>query len=164
MAAGRPNNFQTLNAAAEVRRLKPFIPAHWKLWEPSCGSGFLVDGFREEGYDVTGTDLETGFDFTDPLCPAPPFDMIVGNPPFDIKTKWLKRCFEIGKPFALILPIAALGEQKRVAMFKKYGIQIALPPERIEFLTPNGTEGGGWFYSAWFCHGLNLPSQIHCLD
>lgn len=162
---GRSNHFQTLNAFQELSRLAPYIPKDWTIWEPACGQGFLVDALRDLDYSVHGTDISGGFDFTDPLCPQPEkWDMSLTNAPFSIKDKWLRRCYDLGKPFALLLPITALGEQDRVKMYKKHGIQVALPPERIEFKTPNGTEGGSWFYSAWFCYGLNLPRDIFPLD
>lgn len=157
-AAGRSDIFQTPPHA--VRMLSGFIPKEWKIWEPACGEGQIVNTLREEGRRVIDTDIQTGFDFLSSLRPRPEYDMLVTNPPYTTKDKWLARCYELGKPFALLLPITALGEQKRVAMFKKNGIQLIMPPERIMFRSPNGTEDGTWFYSAWFCHGLNLPHQI----
>lgn len=162
----RPDDFQTLNAITEAARLAPFIPKHWKIWECAAGKGYLEAAIRELGYDVTGTDIKTGTDFRTPLCPQPAggVDMLWSNPPYKDKEGWLQRCFDIGKPFAMLMPITTLGEQKRVAMYKRYGIQVALPPARIEFETPSGKEGGGWFYTAWFCYKLNLPSDIFVLD
>lgn len=120
----------------------------------------MVNYMIEQGYDVTGTDILQGFDFIDPLCPKPRHDLIIENPPYSIKDKFISRCYEIGKPWALLLPISAMGEQERVRMYKKYGIQVFLPKARIEFITPNGTEGGGWFYAAWFCSGFGFPQDI----
>jgi hypothetical protein len=157
---GRPNAFQTLDAEKVVGYVTPYIPKHWRIWECASGQGRIVNALRHHGYDVVATDIETGFDFTDKLIPIPDCDMLLTNPPYDIKDKWLQRCYDIGKPFAMLLPITALGEQERVRMFSQHGIQLIMPPDRVEFITPNGTEGGGWFYTAWFCHGLDLPSQI----
>lgn len=161
----RPDDFQTLNAEGELRRLEPFVPKSWKIWECAKGKGYLETGIRSLGYDVFGTDIKDGDDFLSPITAVGrDFDMLWSNPPYKNKDAWLLRCFEIGKPFAMLMPITTLGEQRRVAMYKKYHIQIALPPARIEFETPSEKEGGGWFYTAWFCHGLNLPSDIFPLD
>jgi len=157
-AAGRSDIFQT--PAHAVRYVTRFIPKNWKIWENACGEGQIVNTLKEDGYQVTGTDVLQGFDFLSPLMPAPEFDCILTNPPYSIKDKWLERCFEIGKPFALLLPITALGEQNRVKLYGKHGIQVVLPPERINYGTPSGEGEGAWFYSAWFCNGLDLPSQI----
>jgi len=158
-APGRSDIFQT--PAYAVRYLTPFIPKAWKIWESACGQNQIVDTLREDGYHVTGTDISTGFDFIEPMAAiGMDFDCVLTNPPYSIKDKWLARCYDLAKPFALLLPITALGEQGRVAMYRKHGIQLVLPPERIMFKSPNGTEDGTWFYAAWFCHGLDLPSQI----
>lgn len=159
-AGGRPNKFQTLDAPLAVSYVTRFLPKQWKIWECAAGQGRIVSALEAEGFKVIATDLESGFDFTDAFAQVPDCDMLLTNPPYDIKDKWLQRCFDIGKPFAMLLPITALGEQRRIKMFRENGIQLIMPSERLEFITPNGTEGGGWFYTAWFCHGLDLPSQI----
>jgi len=160
--SGSSDMFQTPPHA--VRCITKYIPKEWKIWESACGEGQIVDTLKEDGYDVTGTDVLGGFDFLSSLMPTPEFDCILTNPPYSIKDEWLQRCFDLGKPFALLLPITALGEQERVKMYRKHGIQIVLPPKRINFGTPSGEGSGAWFYVAWFCHGLDLPSQIVCAE
>jgi hypothetical protein len=151
--------FQT--DSEDVRIVTPYIPKEWKLWEPACGDGQIVSFLREEGYQVTGTDITGGFDFLSPLASQQAeYDMIITNPPFTIKDEWLARCYELGKPFALLLPITAFDGKERRKMFKEFGIQLLLPDRRAVFTTPTGKKGGSWFYCAWFCHGLNLPEQL----
>lgn len=158
--AGRSDIFYTPPEA--IRYITPYVPKHWKIWEcADANEGNIVQTLRADGYDVVGTDILNGFDFLSPLMPAPDFDCILTNPPYSIKDQWLQRCYDIGKPFALLLPITALGEGERVSMYKKYGIQLLLPPGRINFGTPSGEGSGSWFYSAWFCHGLDFPQQIN---
>jgi len=159
-AAGRSDIFQTKDADMAIACLAPYIPQSWRIWECAAGQGRLVNALEARGYAVEASDIDTGFDFLDALTAAPPSDFLPPTPPYKTKDKWLRRCFDIGKPFALLMPITALGEQERVSMYRSHGIQLVMPPRRIEFITPNGTEGGGWFYSAWFCHGLDLPAQI----
>jgi len=159
-AAGRSDIFQTKDADLAVSCIAPYIPKDWTIWECAAGQGRLVSEFQRRGFSVTASDIDTGFDFLDALNTPPKCHMLCTNPPYRVKDAWLKRCYQIGKPFALLMPITALGEQERVRMYRENGIQLVMPPRRIEFITPNGTEGGGWFYSAWFCHGLDLPSQI----
>lgn len=148
----------------EIHRMIPFLPKEWKIWENASGDGRIVKELRASGYQVIGTDIMDGFDFLSPLVATPEFDCIFTNPPYSVKDKWLERCYELGKPFALLMPITALGEQKRVKMYKEHGIQVALPPGRINFDTPSGQGTGAWFYAAWFCYRLNLPKDIFCLD
>jgi hypothetical protein len=154
---GRSNIFQTKDSKLAIGCIAPYIPKHWKIWECAAGQGRLVAELKGRGYEVTASDIETGFDFLDTLMPVPKCDMLLTNPPFDVKDRWIRRCYDIGKPWALLMPITAHGEQERVSMYREYGVQLIMPPRRIEFITPNGTEGGGWFFSVWFTWGLNLP-------
>jgi len=157
---GSSNHFQTRDLSP-VEILCRSVPKEWKIWECAAGSGRLVNYLEQLGYEVEGTDILAGFDFMSPLMAVPEFDMIITNPPFSLADEWLQRCYDLGKPFALLMPITKMGEQGRFKLFKKYGIQLVMLPERCEFVTPSGKEGGAWFYCAWFCHGLDLPSQIY---
>jgi hypothetical protein len=148
-----------------VYPLLKFIPKEWKVWESADDNkGRIYKLLNEEGYKVHGTDILNGFDFLSPLTPVPQFDCIITNPPYSIKDEWIARCYELEKPFALLLPLTALEGKTRQSMYKKYGIQLLMPPERINFVTPSGEGSGSWFYSAWFCHGLNLPEQINFME
>ncbi len=159
LASGHSDIFQT--EAFPVERLLPFIPPEWIILEPACGEGRIVDTLRADGRNVIATDIDRGFDFLTPMgLPQEPFNCIITNPPYSIKDKWLQRCFDIGKPFALILPCNALGEQNRYDMYKKYGIQIALYRERVNFGTPSGGKSSAWFPTCWFCWGMPLPAPI----
>lgn len=145
-----------------IRMITPYVPKHWKIWECADDNhGRIYQTLTEDGYEVIGTDIINGFDFLSPIAKPPEFDCILTNPPYSIKDDWIQRCYDLGKPWALLLPLTALGEQERVGMYKKYGIQILLPPGRINYETPSGEGSGSWFYSAWFCHGLPLPEMIN---
>jgi len=154
---GRPDNFQTLNPEVAVQPILDGIPKDKVIWCPASGEGRMVKYMREQGYTVISSDILQGWDFLDTMSELPEFDCIIENPPYATKDKWLQRCYDLGKPFALMLPATAIGEQGRVKMYNKYGVDIFLPNARIEFITPNGTEGGGWFYAAWFCKGIKFP-------
>lgn len=173
-AAGRSNHFQTPDWAVDC--LVPYIKNHFryrnehkvvgienKIWECAQGAGNIVQRLEHHKFDVIGTDIMNGFDFLSPLMPPPEFDVIVTNPPYSVKDEWLERCYEIGKPFALLMPITALGEQERFKMYKKHGIQVLMLPKRVDFETPSGEGSGAWFYCAWFCWGL-LPDKICFAD
>lgn len=157
-AAGRSNHFQTPDWPIDT--ILRYVPKHWKIWDPASGKGNIVARCRAAGYDAEGSDILAGFDFLSPLFPFADYDFHLTNPPYSLKDKWLERCFEIGKPFALLMPITALGEGGRFRLFRKHGVSLVMLPERVNYETPSGEGAGAWFYSAWFCHGLELPAQI----
>ena len=59
------------------------------------------------------------------------------------------------------MPIDALGGMQRQKMYNRHGIQILMLGRRINFETPSGKGSGSWFETAWFTHGLNLPSDLN---
>ena len=68
--------------------------------------------------------------------PEEHYDMIVSNPPYSMKEKVYKRCFELGKPFAMLVGMNGLFDSKgRRNMFSKYGIQILVPDGRTKFIS-----------------------------
>ncbi len=114
-----------------------------------------VKVFKENGYNVIYSHINDEKDFFTYIPEK--FDIIVSNPPFSIKTKILKRCYEIGKPFALLLPITALEGIERGKLFREYGIQLLVFNKRIEFINRKGS--GVWFNSSYFCYKL-LPRDV----
>ena len=151
---GRPDNFQTPKEA--VVFLTPYLKRDWIIWECAWGEGKLVKYLEEEGFKVIGNkkiDFLSGNN-------KDIFDCIVTNPPYSIKDKFLERCYELSKPFALLMPLTALEGKKRGALYQKYGIQLLIPNKRINFETPSGKGSGAWFQTAWFCYGLNLPKDL----
>lgn len=170
MKSGSSDDFQTEPAAADM--IAPFIPASKIIWECACGKGNLVKRFTELGYLVTSSDVKTGADFLTYSLPENQYDVIVTNPPFSIKDDFLARCYELGKPFALLLPITVFDSENRRGLFKKHGVEIIMPPRRIRFETPNHKAriaegkkpGTGWFYSVWVTHGLGIGKQITFME
>ena len=116
----------------------------------------------DQGYKVFGSDILNS-PFQDFLSYAgfETFDCIVTNPPFSIKEKFLSRCYDLGEPFALLMPITTFDSRERRKLFHRNGVQIVLPNGRVNFETPNNKGSSSWFFdTAWFTHGLNLPSQL----
>ena len=73
-----------------------------------------------KGYNVIGSDITRGFDFLKNNMEQH-FDMIITNPPYSLKDKFIEKCYEYGKPFALLLPLTALEGIKR-GIFKSLRI------------------------------------------
>lgn len=147
--------------------LDPLLPyLGWsmpsKIWEPAAGEGLLVNGLYDAGWTeehVISSDILTGQNFFE-YEPAD-WDIIVTNPPFSLKFKWLERAYALDKPFALLLPVEVLGTKTAQELMQKHGFEIMLLNRRVSFKMPNaGWNGGGaQFSTMWFCWHL-LPQQV----
>ena len=151
------DDFQTPPQA--LNPLIPYLDPYFAIWECAKGKGYIQDRLMDLGFDTFGTDIKDGKDFLT-YTPDREYDCIITNPPFSLKNEFIERCYELGKPFALLLPLAALETQRRQKQWKK-GLQLILINKRINFETPNNKDkSGSWFATAWFTHGLDLPKDI----
>lgn len=148
------DDFQTPKYA--IVPLLPFLNRDWIIWECACGKGNLVEALEEGGFKVIGTDILDGFDFL--RWEPEKFDCIVTNPPYSLRYQFIKRAYELGKPWAMLMTLTTL-EGKRQELFRKYGIELLLLNKRVNFETPSGRGSSAWFPVAWFCWKL-LPKQI----
>lgn len=139
--------------------LIPFLKKNWIIWEPADGKGNLSGYLRErESFNVIGTDILVGKDFL--KWNPKRFDCIITNPPYSLKQQFLERCYELRKPFALLLPLTTFETQKRQKLFRDFGVEIIFLPNRINFETPSGKGSGAWFATAWFTNWLNIGQQL----
>ena len=156
MMNGRPNDFQTPKEA--LFPLIPYLSKDWVIWECASGNGNLSAFLKELGFTVIETDIKTGHDF---LYYQPQhFDCIITNPPYSLKEEFLKRCYSIGKPFALLLPLTAFEGKKRQELMRKYGVQVIFFNRRINFETPSGKNTGSWFMTAWFTNWFGMNHEL----
>lgn len=169
MKSNSPDNFQTPSWAIDclVPHLKK-AGIH-KIWEPACGKGNLVRAFEAQGFRVKGTDIiHDGHDFLTALpYESYEYDATVTNPPFSIKSQFLARCYQHGKPFALLMPLTTFDDDDRRTIMAENGVEVILPSNRVNFETPNhearlraGKKSRAWFYSAWFTFGLGIGRQL----
>jgi hypothetical protein len=151
---GRSDEFGTPKEA--IIPLLPYIKKEWVIWECAWGKGSLAKHFYDEGFNVIGDDR----DFIKDEYIESPYDIIITNPPYSLKEEFLTRCYELKKPFALLMPLTALEGIKRGKLFREFGIQLIIPNRRINFETPSGKGSGSWFSTAWFCWKLDLPKDL----
>ena len=150
------NDFQTPHGTFD--NVFKYIPKEYKIWEPACGKGNLVQDFTNRGYDIIGTDIQGGYDYFQ--YEPENFDMIVTNPPFSIKDKWIERTYSFNKPFILLLPLTCLEGQKRQTLYREKGVNVMLFPNRINYETPTGIGSGAWFPSCLISWGLDIPEKL----
>lgn len=143
-----------------VEPILKFIPKDKKVWCPfdEQWSAFY-QSFSKGGWSVVRSSLKDGQDFF--TYKPDNFDIIVSNPPFNIKDQVLEKLYEIDKPFAMLLPLATLQGKSRYELFKN-GIQLLSFDSRIEFHNKNKMDiltSGCCFASCYFCKDL-LPDNL----
>lgn len=136
--------------------LLPYIPRHAVIWEPACGAGLLAQALREAGHTVIGTDILQDPEYNFFTWQPPRFDMIITNPPYSIKYKWLERCYQLGRPFALLIPVESIGAAAAQEQYRAYGTEWLMLDKRVDFIMPvRGGEGSSaQFPTFWSCWRL----------
>ena len=149
--------------------LLSYIRREWIVWEPAAGSGNIHSvmlhrvGTREQAgavaSDIHGNFANPSRNFFD--WQPGLFDAIVTNPPYSIKFDWLARCYELGKPFALLVPVETIGAQSAQKLMERYGCELLLLNRRVNFIMPNKGEAGSsaQFPVLWLCWQM-LPAPI----
>jgi hypothetical protein len=133
-----------------------------KIWECAAGEGHITVVLEKHVLDVHESDIAIGIDFLETKFIPPGIDFIVTNPPYDLKDEFLEHCYELEVPFALLLPLTALGGMKRNRLYRENGLEILIPSRRINFIYENAKKAC-WFHSAWFCWNV-LPEKLMFVD
>ena len=120
-------------------------------------SSSIIDGLSEGGYKAQGSN---GQDFLT-IESLLGFDGIITNPPYSKKTQFLEKCYTLGLPFALLLPVAAVQSQSRGKMFDKYGVSMLVYNRRVDFTGKKAPPFGvAWFMGNGFCE----PNKLFFVD
>lgn len=152
--------------AYALEPLLPYLPKESVIWEPACGEGRLVEALeRATKYKVLRSDIsgEGNFDFLSGPDLSDYFDCIVTNPPWShpAKGRFIARCYELGKPFALLVPCDTIGNKSFQEAAKPHGFELLLLDSRVDFFMPNKgyTKGGADLSVMWLCWKL-LPAPV----
>lgn len=152
---GGQDIMQTPPHAAEL--LFPLISKDWIIWESASGPERLLAGaFNDAGYEVIMSDIidDPRYDFLAGYDPRYDEELLklasdlgnwtiqVTNPPFSLKYAWLKRSFELERPFALLVPYETTFAAEFKVLAAQYhnepwAIQKIVPMRRFSFKTPN---------------------------
>lgn len=143
-----------------VDPLLEFIPKDKIIWCPFDEEwSAFYQAFKQGGYQVVRSSLAEGQDF---FSYEPEWwDIMISNPPFSKKDDVLQRAYELGKPFALLLPANSIQGKKRFQIFQNE-IQMLCFDVRIDFHTNGNMQSptkGTPFGSAYFCRDF-LPSKL----
>ncbi len=115
-----------------VKPIEKYLKKGSIIWCPfDTEQSNFVKYFRKLGYNVIATHIVNGEDFfeLDINC-----DYIISNPPYSKKYEVLKKLFELGKPFAMLLGVVGLFEsQKRFELFKDNKFEVMYLNRRVSY-------------------------------
>ena len=140
-----------------VELLIPFIPKNLTIWCPfDLDDSPYVRILKENGFLVVNSHIEKGQDFFS--YEPDTWDIIVSNPPFSKRNDILMRCYELGKPFMLLLNASGIFDNKnRFAKFAEKGIQFLIPHGRIKYIARDGSKTvSPMFQSIYVCNKILL--------
>lgn len=157
----RSKSDEILTPKYVVKPILKYIPKNYIVWCPFDKSySKFVRLLKKRGNRVVCSHIDEGKDFF--KYKPKNFDCIISNPPFSKKDAVLKRCYSLGKPFSLLLPITALGGAKRQKLYSLYGCEVLFLGGRIGFYTKNDLstikEKTG-FECVYVCHNI-LPDKM----
>lgn len=148
--------------AEAVDALIPFLPQHpemhyWHICEPAPGREVLARHLGKKGYGVT-IPVAFGWDFLKTPWDYSEYSAIITNPPFSKKAQFIARCMEIGKPWALLLPVTTLGV--RACQKNLHDAEIIFLPKRIDFTGKKAP----WFAVMWVTWSLGIGKQLNFVE
>ena len=118
-----------------MERLKPGTV----IWCPfdTVESAF-VKVLSGNGFHVIYGHIHTGQDFF--TVQVPDCDYIISNPPYSLKGQVIRRLYEIGRPFAMLLNFQGIFDSKeRFQMFYENRVEMLWLSPRVEY-TGKGME------------------------
>jgi hypothetical protein len=137
-----------------IKPLLKYISKNAIIWEcTDYGESNITKLFRKNGNKVITTKIDTlNFLIDEPTFD---YDIIITNPPYSLKDEFIERCYNLKKPFALLLPITSLEGIKRGKMFESNGVELMVLDKRVDFTGKKSC----WFNTSWFCKDV-LPKQL----
>lgn len=150
LAETHPLTTQTI-----LSTLEPFKGCN--ILDPCCGKSMMANELRNHGHNMICRDLfslEQHHDFLVDSLP-PDIGFIVAHPPFTMKRAFLERCYELGRPFALLLPLLSLGTEAIGELLHRNGCEVRIIVGVQHFYHENELKNGG--YCTWIIG--NLPGS-----
>ena len=156
------HNDEWYTPAYAIAPILKYLKPNTVVWCPfDTEESNYVKLLKENGFCVIHGSIVTGQDFFNQ--PVPVCDYVVSNPPYSLKYECLQRLFDIGKPFAMLVGVVGLFEnKKKFDMFKNNEFEIMYFNKRISFLTSyteTKPKKHPPFSSVYVCHNI-LPKQI----
>ena len=136
-----------------VKPILEYIKPNSVIWCPfdTEDSEFVIL-LKEAGHKVIFSHIWLGQDFF--FYEPENYDIIISNPPFTRKLEVLKRLYELGKPFAVILGLPILNYQEVGEFFLGKDLQLLIVDKKVSF---DGNTAS--FNNSYFCYKM-LPRDI----
>lgn len=146
--------------AYAVKPIIKYIQPNQIVWCPfDTEDSEYVKLIQKAGFKVIASHIDNDKNFFY-YQPEEEYDCIISNPPFSIKDDIVKRLDELGKPYAMLLPIPSLQGQKRFPFIKD--CQALIFDKRINYYTSASrkeTQKGVSFGSFYLCKNF-LPKDL----
>ena len=138
--------------------ITPFINDNAIIYDPFYMNGKIKQKWEKLGY----TCIHENKDFFFSLPPQTERDLIcVSNPPYSLRNRVLRRLFEVGVPFIMLMPITTIAYIKTQPILKDKDIQIIIPNIYKGFINADGEETKcPPFYLCFICWKMNLEKDI----
>ena len=134
-----------------IKPLLPYLKKGVRYYDCTSGvSGNIVETLRGSGL-LCG--YSHGRDFLTDTYGS--YDAVITNPPYSSKDKFIAKCYSIGKPFALLLPVSSIQGVVRNKLFRENGLELLILDRCVDFTG----KGSPHFGVAWFCHNI-LPKEL----
>ena len=151
---------ETYTPRYAVLPLLKYVDSNKTIWCPfDTDDSEYVQVFKEYGYNVIYSHIDNGQNFFE-YEPNENYDIIISNPPFSIKDAILKRCNELNKPYALLLPLPTLQGKERFSDL--IGTQALIFDKRISYFrdkSKTNLQTGASFASIYIGKHF-LPSDL----
>ena len=136
-----------------VDAIIPYVDPSWRVWCPfDTADSEFVTGLTENGNHVEHSHIWDGMDFFE--YEPHDYDCIISNPPFTRKLDVLRRLYDIGKPFAMVMGLPILNYQEIGSFFLGKDLQLLIVDKKVSF---DGRTAS--FNNSYFCRQL-LPKDI----
>ena len=148
-------NDEYLTPAYAVYPITKRLPPGATVWCPfdKVDSAF-VQVLSACGFHVIYGHIQTGQDFF--KIDVPGCDYIISNPPYSLKSKVIKRLYELGKPFGMLINFQGIIDcQERFQMFKHKKVEMLWLSPRVNYIAGNGEAvPRAPFQSGYLCSGI----------
>lgn len=113
-----------------------------------------VKVLSRHGFCVIYGHIQTGQDFFQSAVPD--CDYIVSNPPYSLKGEVIRRLYEIGKPFAMLVNFQGIFDSKeRFRLFRENRVEMLWLSPRVNYMTiDEKLPLRAPFQSGYLCSGI----------